>query len=43
LKAVQREGALVYVWFVPDGLSPLLKHTADKYEDISRFFFEARS
>jgi len=26
VEAVQREGLLVYVWFVPDGLSPKLGH-----------------
>lgn len=37
VQAVQREGALVYVWFVPDGLSDHLAHAADRYSDISEF------
>jgi uncharacterized LabA/DUF88 family protein len=38
VQAAQREGVLVYVWFVPDGLSPKLEHAADSYSDISAKF-----
>ena len=38
VEAVQREGLLVYVWFVPDCLSPKLEHAADRYSDMSSRF-----
>jgi uncharacterized LabA/DUF88 family protein len=34
VEAVQGEGARVHVWFLPDGLSPALQHSADLYRDI---------
>ncbi len=39
VKAVQREGALVWVWFVADGISPNLVRAADRYFDLGPFLF----
>ena len=38
LKAVKAEGARAHVWFVADGISPLLRREADYYADIGRYF-----
>ena len=38
VEAVRRDGLLVYVWFVPDGVSPKLARAADRYSDISSRF-----
>ena len=35
VQAVQREGALVNVWFLQNGLSPSLRLAADEYRDIT--------
>jgi uncharacterized LabA/DUF88 family protein len=35
VEAVQREGALVHVWFLQNGLSPSLQMAADGYADIT--------
>jgi len=40
VEAVQKEGARVHVWFIPDGLSPALEHVADSYVDLEPFLFE---
>jgi NYN domain-containing protein len=37
VRAVQLEGARVYVWFLSDGLSPKLKHVADHFVDLDEF------
>jgi uncharacterized LabA/DUF88 family protein len=34
VRAVQNQGKLVHVWFIHDGLSPALKHTADYFVDL---------
>jgi uncharacterized LabA/DUF88 family protein len=39
VEAVQREGARVGVWFVPDGLSPKLERAADFYDDLALCLF----
>ena len=39
VRAVQGEGARVYVWFVPGGLSPALQLAADYYVDLDEFLF----
>ena len=39
VRAVQGEGARVYVWFISDGLSPALKMAADYYVDLDEFLF----
>jgi len=35
VEAVQREGALVHLWFLQNGLSPDLRLAADLYRDIT--------
>ena len=37
VEAVQGEGARVHVWFLPDGLSPALAHSADEYRNIEHW------
>ena len=39
VEAVQGEGRRVFVWFVEEGLSPLLRRTADRYSDIGEVLF----
>jgi uncharacterized LabA/DUF88 family protein len=39
VKAVQGEGARVYVWFVSDGLSHALYMAADYYVNLDQFLF----
>jgi hypothetical protein len=39
VKAVQGEGCRVHVWFVSNGLSPVLQHVADEYLDLEEFLF----
>lgn len=40
VRAVQGEGARVYVWFLPGGLSPALCMAADYYVDLDEFMFK---
>ena len=39
VEAVQREGCRVFVWFVSDGLSPVLRRTADSFADLEEALF----
>ena len=39
VRAVQGEGARVYVWFTSDGLSPALHQAADYYVNLDEFLF----
>jgi len=39
VRAVQGEGARVYVWFTSDGLSPALHLAADYYVNLDEFLF----
>ncbi len=39
VQAVQREGAVVYLWFVSEGLSPKLQLAADGYTNIEPYLF----
>lgn len=39
VEAVMREGRRVLLWFVEDGLSPVLRRTADHYADIGEVLF----
>ncbi len=39
VRAVQGEGARVYVWFLPDGLSLALQMAADYYVDLDEYMF----
>jgi hypothetical protein len=40
VEAVQREGAQVHVWFVENGISPMLRRAADHYVDLGPIIFE---
>ena len=40
VRAVQGEGARVYVWFISNGLSPALRMVADCYVNLDEFLFE---
>lgn len=40
VKAVQGEGARVYVWFLSEGLSPALHMVADHYVELDKFLFK---
>jgi uncharacterized LabA/DUF88 family protein len=37
VRAVQAEGARVHVWFLLEGLSPLLRHEADYFVDLTPY------
>jgi uncharacterized LabA/DUF88 family protein len=37
VQAVQKEGAVVYLWFISDGLSPKLERAADIYMNIDQY------
>jgi uncharacterized LabA/DUF88 family protein len=39
VEAVKLEGRRVILWFLEDGLSPLLKRTADWYKDVGELLF----
>ena len=39
VRAVQGEGARVYVWFFSNGLSPALRMAADRYVNLDEFLF----
>jgi uncharacterized LabA/DUF88 family protein len=39
VRAMQGEGARVYVWFITNGLSPALRLAADYYVDLDEFLF----
>ena len=41
VRAVQGEGARVYVWFPSDGLSPALHQAADYYVNLDEFLFNS--
>ncbi len=42
VEAIKREGLIVVLWFLNDGLSPVLKRAADHYFDIGRILFNKR-
>src|SRR5438552_16267039 len=42
VRAVQGEGARVYVWFTSEGLSPGLYQAADYFVDLDEFLFTPR-
>jgi hypothetical protein len=42
VEGVQSEGRRVFVWFVEDGISPLLRRTADRYTDLGELFKTAQ-
>ena len=39
VEAVMSEGCQVFVWFIEDGISPLLRRTADYYADLGKVLF----
>ena len=39
VEAVQAEGKRVFVWFLDNGLSPLLRRAADRFEDLGILLF----
>lgn len=39
VEAVKIEGRRVFIWFVEDGLSPVLRHSADRYSDLGKILF----
>ena len=39
VEAVQAEGKRVFVWFLDNGLSPLLRRAADRFEDLEVLLF----
>ena len=41
--AVKGEGRRVFLWFLEDGLSPVLKRSADYYSDIGQVLFGTES
>jgi uncharacterized LabA/DUF88 family protein len=42
VEAVKREGQQVALWFLPDGLSPALRASADHYWDLGELLFSSR-
>jgi uncharacterized LabA/DUF88 family protein len=40
VEAVQSEGMRVFLWFVEDGLSPVLRLAADRYTDLGELLFK---